>query len=60
MERWKDLLDEAYGGHPRFKARTGQTCTAGEVPASLIMETNRTGRKFQDHCPGWIFALKKI
>jgi len=60
VERWKDLLDEAYGGHPELKARTGQTCTAGEVPASLIMETNRTGRKFQDHCPGWIFALKKI
>jgi DNA-binding transcriptional MerR regulator len=31
-KRWKDLLDEAYGGHPGLKAKIGQAYTAGAIP----------------------------
>ena len=30
--RWKALLDEAYGEHPRLKARIGEAYAAGAVP----------------------------
>jgi len=36
-KRWKDLLDEAYGGHPQLKARIGQAYAAGVVPADYKM-----------------------
>jgi DNA-binding transcriptional MerR regulator len=31
-KRWKDLLDEAYGGHPQLKARIRQAYTSGAIP----------------------------
>ena len=31
-KRWKNLLDEAYGGHPQLKARIGDAYTAGAIP----------------------------
>ena len=36
-KRWKDLLDEAYGGHPQLKARISEAYTSGVVPANRRM-----------------------
>jgi DNA-binding transcriptional MerR regulator len=30
--RWKDLLDEAYGGHPELKVKIGKAYAAGAIP----------------------------
>ncbi|MGA2532445.1 MAG: MerR family transcriptional regulator [Candidatus Aminicenantales bacterium] len=36
-KRWKELLDEAYGGHPQLKARIGEAYAAGAVPDDYRM-----------------------
>ena len=35
--RWKDLFDEAYGGHPELKKRIGEAYRSGAVPAEYQM-----------------------
>jgi len=35
--RWKELFDEAYGGHPGLKKRIGEAYCSGAVPAEYQM-----------------------
>ena len=40
-KRWKDLLNEAYGGYPDLKAKIGQAYTEGAIPDQHKMFDDR-------------------
>ncbi len=45
-----DLLNEAYGGHPRLKQRIAEACQSGRVPQDKVLFDSRVWEFIQKAC----------
>jgi len=48
--RWSDLLNEAYGGHPRLKQRIAEAYQSGRIPQDKVLFDSRVWEFIQKAC----------